>query len=64
MQTETNTKKVRFNFQFDPDEPAILMIETYKLETNIRSTADAIRVLLKKGFDQYQKEQAYLMTIV
>lgn len=60
MSENNKTNVVRVAFQFDSDEPIIEIIEKFKESNMLKSSTEAVRSLIKKGYDQYEKEQIIL----
>ena len=62
--TESNNSvkdEQKINIQVVADANTLLMIETIKQDMNIRSISQAVLVLIKKGYDQYQREQNLIL---
>ena len=61
MSDNIKTERIpRLNFQLDTDEPATLFLEEFRRFLNLRSLAEAARVLIKKGYEIHCKEQEIL----
>lgn len=61
MSENAKTNVVRVAFQFDSDEPIIEIIEKFRESSMLKSSTEAVRSLIKKGYDQYEKEQIILI---
>ena len=62
--TESNNSvkdEQKINIQVVADANTLLMIETIKQDMNIRSISQAVLVLIKKCYDQYQREQNLIL---
>ena len=57
--TNVLTKKPRKTIQFEDNELTIQLLDLFKTDTNIRSDAEASRILIKKGYDQHLKEKKF-----
>jgi hypothetical protein len=63
MSTSNTNGFKNYFLRLPTEDQTIDRIETYKEKTEIKTDVEAIRQLLKKGYEQFEKEQTILENI-